>query len=462
MADQPKLRPLLGALERLRSHGLTTTVVVVAFHHLRVLPLMARRQRLFEMTPDEPIDGIRLSAVALFDEEILRRVREMMEGWLRSSGLTTFPMRPLWGYISLGMWDVRASPPPIPEDTERRAVNRAHAEAYKEWKDVEEARRKRKNLEHDKLEKRHWQQRHDGLPVELSPSPSLSDSSSDDDESEVGWGTLDHLPNIRGTALGASVSSPAFPGGGGEDASGPAIACPRGRGRHAQGMSVREARHQPGGLDGEGGAGGGRDDATTSAEGRGGARIRRGPAGTDGHGGRATTAAIAEDEGRSAEAVVSPFEKHLVEAPALAPRKALKLSTNSTAQWVVEVQAAIQRGAASARADPKEPVAQGEVTKAATKQVGEEAPMSCMAEAHESDEAKVPLVAEATEGEAEAPRTSEAEAMETRASRTTKAKVAEAGAPETTEAKVGEASVGAVESAAQEAEMEAGQASGPP
>ena len=43
MADQPKLRPLLEALERLRSNGLTAVVVVVAFDRRRVLPLMARR-----------------------------------------------------------------------------------------------------------------------------------------------------------------------------------------------------------------------------------------------------------------------------------------------------------------------------------------------------------------------------------------------------------------------------------
>ena len=51
------------------------------------------------------------------------------------------------------MRDVRASPPPVPKDTERRAVNRAHAEAYKEQKDAEEVRRKRKSLERDELEK---------------------------------------------------------------------------------------------------------------------------------------------------------------------------------------------------------------------------------------------------------------------------------------------------------------------
>jgi len=70
------------------------------------------------------------------------------------------------------MRDVLASPPPVPKDAEWRAVNRAHAKAYKEQKDVEEARLKRKNLERDEVEKHRRQQRHDGLPVEPSPSPS--------------------------------------------------------------------------------------------------------------------------------------------------------------------------------------------------------------------------------------------------------------------------------------------------
>ena len=52
---------------------------------------------------------------------------------------------------------MRASPPPVPEDAERRAENRAHAEAYKEQKDAEEARRKRKSLKRDELEKCHRQ-----------------------------------------------------------------------------------------------------------------------------------------------------------------------------------------------------------------------------------------------------------------------------------------------------------------
>ena len=62
---------------------------------------MARRRRLFEMRPDEPIAGIRLSASALFDEEILRRVRETVDAKLWNGGLTTLAMRPSRGYLSL-------------------------------------------------------------------------------------------------------------------------------------------------------------------------------------------------------------------------------------------------------------------------------------------------------------------------------------------------------------------------
>ena len=90
--DQPKLQSLLEGLERLRGRGLTAAMVVAAFHRWRVLPLMARRRCLFEMRPDEPIEGIRMSASALSDEEILCRVRETVEAKLRSGGLTPFTL----------------------------------------------------------------------------------------------------------------------------------------------------------------------------------------------------------------------------------------------------------------------------------------------------------------------------------------------------------------------------------
>jgi hypothetical protein len=77
----------------------------------------------------------------------------------------------------------------------------------------------RRQLKRDELEKRHRQQRHDGLLKEPSPSLSSMDSSTDDDESEAGQGPLDHLLDVRGTAPKASTSGSASLGGGGEDAS---------------------------------------------------------------------------------------------------------------------------------------------------------------------------------------------------------------------------------------------------
>ena len=117
------------------------------------------------------------------------------------------------------------SPPPVPEDARRRAANRAHAEAQKKKKDAKEARRNKKIVEREALEKRRRCQKQDGLPVELSPSPSLSEDS-EDDGFERGRGPLDHLPDVRETAIGASASSPALPGGGGDGALGSAIAHP--------------------------------------------------------------------------------------------------------------------------------------------------------------------------------------------------------------------------------------------
>jgi len=131
------------------------------------------------------------------------------------------------------------------------------------------------------------------------------------------------------------------------------------------------------------------------------------------------------------------------------------VSTGSTAQWVVEAQAAIQRGAASARADPKEPVAQGEATEVAMEQAEEEEPMPCEAEAHESDEVEAPSVAEVTE----ALRTSKAKATEAEALRALEAEVAGVGAPWAAEVKAAEASLGMVEPVGQDAEMGVGQAS---
>jgi len=126
------------------------------------------------------------------------------------------------------MRDVRASPPPVPEDARRWAINWAHAEAQKKQKDAKAAKRMKQILAREKLDERRRQQRKDGLPLEESPSPSLSaDASDGDDEGERGRGPLGYLPDIEETAPGASTSSPALLGGGGGDsAPGSAIAHP--------------------------------------------------------------------------------------------------------------------------------------------------------------------------------------------------------------------------------------------
>ena len=62
---------------------------------------MARRRRLFEMRLGEPIEGIRMSAAALSDDAVLRRVREAVDEKMKSGGLNHIVMRPSQGYLSL-------------------------------------------------------------------------------------------------------------------------------------------------------------------------------------------------------------------------------------------------------------------------------------------------------------------------------------------------------------------------
>ncbi|XP_066316790.1 uncharacterized protein [Miscanthus floridulus] len=104
---------------------------------------------------------------------------------------------------------------------------------------------------------------------------------------------------------------------------------------------------------------------------------------------------------------------------------------------------------ALARANPKEPGAQGEVVEAAIEQAKEEEPTPHEAEARELARVEAPSVTKATK----------AEAAEAGVPRTTKAMVAEAETLGTTEAGATEAGVSTAKPAAQEVEMEAGQAS---
>ena len=143
----------------------------------------------------------------------------------------------------------------------------------------------------------------------------------------------------------------------------------------------------------------------------------------------------------------------------MAPLKALKASPGSSARWVAEAQAAIQCGAASARVDPKEPAAQGGAAEAAPTQTREGVPPPREGEAHESDGAGVPLVAEAlgVSGaevtEARASKTAETAVAAVGVSASSEAAMAGARAPETTKAVVM-----AARPSVQEAEMKAAEA----
>ena len=63
-------------------------------------------------------------------------------------------------------------------------------------------------------------------------------------------------------------------------------------------------------------------------------------------------------------------QKHRVEEPALAPHKALKVSTSSTAHRAAEALAAMHHGSASGGVGPEEPTAEGKGAEVATERAG--------------------------------------------------------------------------------------------
>ncbi|XP_066323938.1 uncharacterized protein [Miscanthus floridulus] len=350
------------------------------------------------------------------------------------------------------MRDMRASPPPVPEDTRRRVINRAHTEAQKKRKDAKAVKRTKKILTHEELDKRRCQQRKDGLPLEESPSPSISTDASDrDDEDKMGRGPLDHLPDIVEVVPGVLASSPALLGGGGADL-GLAIA------RSGAEVDMPEVRALGKCAVSPVGSAAAVEQVAAEA-------TQLPPQRTEGAPGSF------EDQPAPMDTEAMPLppplplrtrvamakrlpprssRKRPAEVPTLAPLKALKVNLGSTAHWVAEAQAALHHGAASARADPKEPATQGGAIEAALTQEGEAAPPPRDSEARGSDAAEVLLATETTR--TEVPRVSQARATETTvpetieadaagvgALATAEATMAEAGAPETTEATMAKA-----------------------
>ncbi|XP_066334355.1 uncharacterized protein [Miscanthus floridulus] len=402
-----------------------------------------------------------MSSSALSDEEILHWVGEMVEAKLRGDNLTPIAMRPSWGFLSLGMRDVRASPAPILEDARWRAINQAHAEAQKKRKDAKAAKRTKQILTHEKLDERRRQQRKDGLPLEESPSPSLSTNASDeDDEGEMGRGPLDHLPDVGETVPGVLASSPVLLGGGGGAAPGSAVARLGAKADTPEERALGKRAISPVGsaVVVEQVAAGATQLPPQRTEGAPGS-IEDQPAPMN-----MEVVPLLPPPPAQTRVAVAKRQKRPVEVLSLAPLKVLKVSPGSSAYWVAEAQAALQRGAASARVDPKEPATQEEAAEATLTQTREGVLPPREGKAHESDGTGVPLVAEATE--VEVPRVSEAEATEAGApkaaeavaagvdvSATTEAMMAEDEAPEITEA-----DMTAVKPSAQEVEMTAAEA----
>ncbi|XP_066323929.1 uncharacterized protein [Miscanthus floridulus] len=319
-------------------------------------------------------------------------------------------MRPSRGFLSLGMRDMRSSPPPVPEDARWRAINRAHADAQKKRKDAKAAKRTKQLLAHEELDKRRRQQRKEGLPLEESPStPALPGGGGEADPGSAVAGSRAEADTPETRVLGKRAVSPLGSAAVVEQAVVEATPPP-----------LQRTEEAPGSIE-----------------------DRLAPMDTE------ATPLPPPPPLRTRFAMAKRLpprssRKQPTDELPLAPLKALKASPGSSAHWVAEAQAAIQHGAASARVDPKGPAAQGGVAEAAPTQTREGALPPRGGEAHESDGASVPLVAEAPRvseakaTEATAPTAAETIVATVGASTSAEATMAEAEAPETAEAIIAE------------------------
>ncbi|XP_066320221.1 uncharacterized protein [Miscanthus floridulus] len=357
-----------------------------------------------------------MSSSTLSDEEILHRVGETVEAKLRGGNLIPIAMRPSRGFLSLGMRDVRSSPPPVPEDTRRRAINRAHANAQKKQKDAKAVKHTKKILAREELDKRRRQQRKD---VEMVPGALVSSLAL------LGGGGAD--PGSAIARSGAEADTPEA------WALGKHAVSPVGSAAVVEQVAVEATQLPPQRTEGAPGS------------------VEDQPAPMD------TEAMPLPPPPPLRMRVIMAKQlpprssrKWPAEVPTLAPLKALKVNPSSTAHWVAEAQAALHHGAASARADPKELAPLGGAAEAALTQEGEVAPPPRDGEARGSDAAGLPLATETTgtevpgvsqagATETAAPGTIEAAAAGTEALATAEATMAEAGAPETAEAAMAEA-----------------------
>ncbi|XP_021303727.1 uncharacterized protein LOC110430389 [Sorghum bicolor] len=185
--EEKRLAPLVAGLQKLREARVTAATVAIAFHKRSLLPLAQHRVPMFEMTRDVPWAGTKMLAEPISASDITARVEKTTTPETKNSRVV--PMRPEKGYISLGIGAVKDSPPPVPEDKEIRAMNRARNEEQKKVKEGKKAKAARRAERREIASKNRREAEKAG--VAPHPSPETSVSEIEGEGGDVDW--LDEL-----------------------------------------------------------------------------------------------------------------------------------------------------------------------------------------------------------------------------------------------------------------------------
>ena len=101
-AHQARLAVLTEALRHLARKGLTAAAVIANFHRQRVIPLTERNLPIFDLTPEAPSAGSRMSYVLLPHDVAARRAKNVVAEFPDNpDDLWVIKMRPEMGYLSV-------------------------------------------------------------------------------------------------------------------------------------------------------------------------------------------------------------------------------------------------------------------------------------------------------------------------------------------------------------------------
>ena len=101
-SKQVKLEVLTNTLQRLARKGLTAAAVIANFHRQRVIPLMERNLPIFDLIPEAPYAGSRMSNVLLPHDIAARRAKNSVAEFPDNpNDLWEIKMRPKTGYLSV-------------------------------------------------------------------------------------------------------------------------------------------------------------------------------------------------------------------------------------------------------------------------------------------------------------------------------------------------------------------------